>query len=310
MPNKVRTKRVLCALLALASCMHTGTAQGDLGLGQSDFISLPAEFANRVPVRLVFSQAELAQCWQDGTAKRCVLRADMKLEPDAWRQAFASTGGTAALPAEGGIFTVSSGGLHLLCCVETSNNLPAEHFEAWPVHNTHKLTGQLQDSSCAPVHIWHVTPASCNPSSVGWPCVTLFSLGGMSWFSLSVCIQPASTVLAWLHTMTVIYATQHAPLVLSVLCCCHLVADPCTAKGVCLPGDSSTVHTIDFSDFPYAMLVESGAILVFDSVQLFALAPTAAYRYSAATPWLSTGAGTTTWPSIGLAPNSTVRKLC
>lgn len=87
-------------------------------------------------------------------------------------------------------------------------------------------------------------------------------------------------------------------------------ADPCTAKGVCLPGDSSTLHTIDLSSFSYAMFVESNAILLFDSVQLFALAPAAAYSYSAATPWRSTGAGTTTWPSIGMAPNATVSRMC
>jgi hypothetical protein len=41
---------------------------------EDDFISLPPEFASRVPARLVFDQSELIQCWQDSTAQRCVLK--------------------------------------------------------------------------------------------------------------------------------------------------------------------------------------------------------------------------------------------
>ena len=39
-----------------------------------DFISLPAEFAAKVPARLVFTQDELIQCWREPSARRCVLR--------------------------------------------------------------------------------------------------------------------------------------------------------------------------------------------------------------------------------------------
>jgi hypothetical protein len=97
--------------------MHTVTGQEALGIS-------PAEFA-RVPVRLVFTQSELEQCWKDGTARRCVLRADMKLQEEAWQQAFSGSGGTAAVPAERGIFTVSSGGLHLLCQMDCSASNPS-----------------------------------------------------------------------------------------------------------------------------------------------------------------------------------------
>jgi hypothetical protein len=135
MQIRVLPRRIVCALLALAPCMHTVTAQS---LG-TDFISLPAEFASRVPVRLVYTQSELVQCWKDGTARRCVLRADMKLQAGAWQQAFSSTGGTAAVPAEGGIFTISSGGLQLLChtnFISLSRYLPVAEQQAWRKHST------------------------------------------------------------------------------------------------------------------------------------------------------------------------------
>lgn len=67
------------------------------------------------------------------------------------------------------------------------------------------------------------------------------------------------------------------------------------------------LHTIDFNKISYAMRVDGGATLVFSNVQLFDLAPSSAYSYSSSTPWRSTGQGTTTWPSIGLAVNATVR---
>jgi hypothetical protein len=92
-------------------------------------------------------------------------------------------------------------------------------------------------------------------------------------------------------------------------CCCAAllpVAEPCTVGGTCLPGGGNVLHTINFNRFPYAISVERGGLLVFGYVQLFNLAPAAAYTYSASTPWRSTGQGTTSWPSIGLAPNATV----
>jgi hypothetical protein len=67
------------------------------------------------------------------------------------------------------------------------------------------------------------------------------------------------------------------------------------------------LQTINFNKIPYAVRVEGGATLVFTNVQLFNLAPASAYSYSSSTPWRSTGQGTTSWPSIGLAPNATVR---
>jgi hypothetical protein len=66
------------------------------------------------------------------------------------------------------------------------------------------------------------------------------------------------------------------------------------------------LQTINFNVIPYAMRVESGVTLVFSNVQLFNLAPASAYSYSNNTPWRSTGQGTTTWPSVGMAPNATV----
>lgn len=66
-------------------------------------------------------------------------------------------------------------------------------------------------------------------------------------------------------------------------------------------------HTLNFNRIPYAMGVVSGATLVFTNIQLFNLAPESAYTYSSDRSWRSTGQGTTTWPSIGLAPNATVR---
>lgn len=54
------------------------------------------------------------------------------------------------------------------------------------------------------------------------------------------------------------------------------------------------------------MLVKSGGVLVFSNTQLFNLAPGAAYTYSSSAPYRSTGQGTTTWPSIAVAPNATV----
>lgn len=67
------------------------------------------------------------------------------------------------------------------------------------------------------------------------------------------------------------------------------------------------LHTLNLNRLPYAMRVESGATLVFTNIQLFNLAPSSAYTYSSTSPWRSTGQGTTTWPSIGLAVNATVR---
>lgn len=59
-----------CGLLLLAFllCCNVAAASVD------DFISLPPELASKVPARLVFSQAELIQCWQEPSARRCVLR--------------------------------------------------------------------------------------------------------------------------------------------------------------------------------------------------------------------------------------------
>jgi hypothetical protein len=66
------------------------------------------------------------------------------------------------------------------------------------------------------------------------------------------------------------------------------------------------LQTINFNAIPYAVRVEGGATLVFTNVQLFNLAPAPAYSYSSSTLWRSTGRGTTSWPSVGLAPNATV----
>jgi hypothetical protein len=69
------------------------------------------------------------------------------------------------------------------------------------------------------------------------------------------------------------------------------------------------LQSINFNRIPYAMRVESGATLAISHVHLFNLAPTSAYSYSSSTPWNNTGQGTTTWPSIALAVNATVRLL-
>jgi hypothetical protein len=66
------------------------------------------------------------------------------------------------------------------------------------------------------------------------------------------------------------------------------------------------VYTLNFNRLPYAMLVQSGGVLVFSNTQLFNLAPGASFTYSSSTPYRSTGQGVTTWPSIALAPKATV----
>lgn len=40
----------------------------------NSFVALPPELGVKAPARLVFSAADLAQCWNDATARRCVLR--------------------------------------------------------------------------------------------------------------------------------------------------------------------------------------------------------------------------------------------
>jgi hypothetical protein len=95
--------------------------------------------------------------------------------------------------------------------------------------------------------------------------------------------------------------------VLLLLPSCY--AELCTARGTCLPGGSHTAYTLNYQRLPYAMLVKSGGVLVFSNIQLFNLAPGATFTYNSSTPYRSTGQGTTTWPSIGLAPNATVSWL-
>jgi hypothetical protein len=112
-----------------------------------------------------------------------------------------------------------------------------------------------------------------------------------------------------MHDYSVPVCVKHCMFDHHGACCCAAllpVAEPCTAGGTCLPGGGNILHTINFNRLPYAMSVERGGVLVFGYVQLFNLAPAAAYSYSTSTPWRSTGQGTTSWPSIGLAPNATV----
>lgn len=59
-----------CLLLLLSLDIHPVSAY----TLEDDYIRLPAEFAARVPARLVFTPQELAACWRDVTARRCVLK--------------------------------------------------------------------------------------------------------------------------------------------------------------------------------------------------------------------------------------------
>jgi hypothetical protein len=63
----------------------------------------------------------------------------------------------------------------------------------------------------------------------------------------------------------------------------------------------------NMAQLPGIMRVDSNAIFIMSNVQLYNGAPQAAYTYSAATPFRSTGLGVATWPSLVLAPNATVR---
>jgi hypothetical protein len=83
-----------------------------------------------------------------------------------------------------------------------------------------------------------------------------------------------------------------------------LPAEACS-NGTCLPGENS-LQTLDFNKMANAMYVKSGAVLLLRNIQVFNLAPQQAYSYSSRQPYRSTGQGTTTWPSIALAPNATV----
>ena len=69
LPHRLRTiLGLLLALLLLGALLPF--VSGSL---PDDFIRLPAEFAAKVPARLVLSQDELIQCWREGSAHRCVL---------------------------------------------------------------------------------------------------------------------------------------------------------------------------------------------------------------------------------------------
>lgn len=59
-----------CLLLLLSLDIHPVSAY----TLEDDYIRLPTEFAAKVPARLVFTPQELAACWIDTTATRCVLK--------------------------------------------------------------------------------------------------------------------------------------------------------------------------------------------------------------------------------------------
>lgn len=116
-------------------------------------------------------------------------------------------------------------------------------------------------------------------------------------------LQGASQRCAWEKSI----CQQHLACGPSICCfCLDCPAEPCTPGGACLPGSSNVLHTLDMGRLAYAFYVQPNAVLRMSNVQLFDLAPGAAFRDSSATPWRSTGQGVTTWPSIGLAPNATV----
>jgi hypothetical protein len=43
------------------------------------FVALPPELGIKAPARLVFSVEDLAACWNDQTARRCILRGTLLL---------------------------------------------------------------------------------------------------------------------------------------------------------------------------------------------------------------------------------------
>lgn len=63
-------------LIAACFAYLTTTAAGAL---PNSFVALPEELGTRAPARLVFSASDLAQCWNDATARRCVLRGEWML---------------------------------------------------------------------------------------------------------------------------------------------------------------------------------------------------------------------------------------
>lgn len=75
-PQTVHFGRLACMMIILTSWNRLATAL------EHDFISLPPEFASKVPARLVFDQDELIQCWKDSTAQRCVLKRECSTMPE------------------------------------------------------------------------------------------------------------------------------------------------------------------------------------------------------------------------------------
>lgn len=59
-------------LVLLCACLYLVVAQGFNGSLDNEFLSLPA--TSQTPARLVFNQADLANCLGDPSATRCVVR--------------------------------------------------------------------------------------------------------------------------------------------------------------------------------------------------------------------------------------------
>jgi len=64
---------------------------------------------------------------------------------------------------------------------------------------------------------------------------------------------------------------------------------------------------LDLNQLPGLFMVGSGAVLSFINLHLNNVAYKTAYVYSNAQPFKADGIGTGLWPSVGFAPNSTVR---
>jgi hypothetical protein len=87
----------------------------------------------------------------------------------------------------------------------------------------------------------------------------------------------------------------------------RMAAGPCTPNGGCLdttPGDPALA--LDVTTQPGLFLVAAGGVLTLSNINIRNLARRDDYAWSASQPYLSVGVGTGLWPTLLMAPNSTV----